>query len=104
MSTGTKGQIIPRCLLDLVNHGFMIHLMKNHRAQIRQMLAAAAVMMMVAAPQVMAQVKNPDPGQPRLGDEATQGSWLIWTLAGAFTALVLLVAFRNAKRIIGNRD
>lgn len=77
--------------------------MKNRTVPIR-VFSLAAGALLTAASQAMAQVQNLDPGIPKLGEDATQGGMLIWGIAGAFAVLVLLVAFRNAKRIILNRD
>lgn len=77
--------------------------MKNRIAPFH-VFAVVAGLVLTASTQAMAQVKNLDPGLPKLGEDANSGGMLIWGLAGAFVVLVLLVAFRNAKRIIGNRD
>lgn len=77
--------------------------MKNRIAPIH-VFAGVAGLVLTASTQAMAQVKNLDPGLPKLGEDANSGGMLVWGLAGAFVVLVLLVAFRNAKRLIGNRD
>ncbi len=82
----------------------MIPCMKNRKSQFQNIVMSVSGLMLASATQVMAQVRNPDPGLPKLGDESLPSSGLYWGLAGLFTVLVLLVAFRNSKRIIGNRD
>ena len=81
----------------------MILNMKN-RIVLNHVFSLAAGLVLTASTKAMAQVQNLDPGIPKLGEDASSGGMLIWGLAGAFTVLVLLVAFHNAKRIIGNPD
>lgn len=77
--------------------------MKNRIVPSRVFAAVASLMLMTGT-LAMAQVENLDAGIPKLGDDASSGGALIWGIVGLFTVLVLLVAFRNAKRNIGNRD
>lgn len=81
----------------------MILNMKN-RIVPNHVFSVAAGLALTASTNAMAQVQNLDPGIPKLGEDAASGGMLIWGIAGVFAVLVLVVAFHNAKRIIGNRD